>query len=308
MHKNLNWLRRCALAVLLLAAYGTLPASAQTALDLDRVVWSELRFEASKLIFKATTEIKLERTQLADVVAALLDPEERSWIDPVDDGNVVLRVSSNVLGRRSEARLWLAASDGAAYQRDELKGGRRYRVHRYAQSGVFTRTHEPASGERNAPHEEWSRVSSKYTEHPISLQPTSSTSQQRVAEPLTLLLAASAAPLDEPGDTTTLRVFSKGMLLDVELRVIAREASSHRYSESSPSGEREVSGSIDSLRIGLEGRSAAGSEDTAELELLGLHGEIEILLDPDTRIPLQISGKLPILGRVNVHLRRVTLR
>lgn len=302
-------LRYGALSALLLGAHCAAPA-ASAELDLNRVVWTELRFKVSKLMFRATTEIKLERAPGGDVRADLIDPQKRQWIDPSDDRILFLSADSRILGRESKARLWLAGSDAAAFQRDELSRGRRYKVYRYADAGVYTETRRPAGGERGKPHARWSLVDARYSPYPVSLE-----AGQRVAGPLALLLAVSAAPLDEAGDTAELLVLSKGQLVDVELRVISRETLSLRYTEVSRAGTREVSGAVDVLRIGVRGRrtgargglGGAGLE-SADLELMGLKGDLEILLDEDSRIPLRISGRTPILGRVRLKLRRVRLR
>ena len=310
-------LRHGALAALVLGAHWAAPVAASAELDLNRVAWTELRFKATKLVFKATTEIKLERAQHGDVRADLIDPEKRAWIDPSDDRNLFLSADSRVLGRESKARLWLAGSDAAAFQRDELSTRRRYKVYRYADGGVYIETRRPARGERGKPHARWSLVEAEYSPHPISLE-----AGQRIAEPLALLLAVSAAPLDEAGDTAELLVLSKGLLVDVEMRVIGREALSLRYTEVSGASSRKVSGPIDALRIavrgrragargrraGARGRRAGAGLESADLELMGLKGDLEMLLDADSRIPLRISGKIPILGRVRLNLRRVQLR
>ncbi len=302
--------RHFALAALLFGASWAAPAAASAELDLNRVAWTELRFKASKLMFRATAEIRLQRAQRGEVRADLIDPEKRRWIDPSDDRNLLLRADSRVLGRQSTARLWMASSDVAAFQRDELSRGRRYKIYRYADTGVYVQTRRPAGGERRKPHARWSLVEAAYSPHPIALE-----AGQRIAEPLALLLVVSAASLDQVGDTAEILVLSKGLLVDVEMQVIARELSSVRYTEVSRAGSREVSGPVDVLRIAVRGRQAgarggrasAGLE-SADLVLMGLKGDLEMLLDADSKIPLRIVGKIPLLGRVRLHLRRVQLR
>ena len=104
MFETLRLPRHGLLAALLLGASWAAPAAASAELDLSRVAWTELHFKASKLMFKATAEIRLDSAQRGDVRADLIDPERHPWIDPSDDRNLVLRADSRILGRKSKAR------------------------------------------------------------------------------------------------------------------------------------------------------------------------------------------------------------
>ena len=42
--------------------------------------------------------------------------------------------------------------------------------------------------------------------------------------------------------------------------------------------------------------------------MLGLRGKLELLLDPATRAPLQLSGNVKVLGGVTLRLAAVRLR
>ena len=45
-----------------------------------------------------------------------------------------------------------------------------------------------------------------------------------------------------------------------------------------------------------------GGLGQADLELLGLRGRLELLLDPATRAPLELSGDVKIVGTVTLRL------
>ena len=45
-----------------------------------------------------------------------------------------------------------------------------------------------------------------------------------------------------------------------------------------------------------------GDPEDDDLELLGLHGRLELLLDPATRAPLELSGDVKIVGTVTLRL------
>jgi hypothetical protein len=60
------------------------------------------------------------------------------------------------------------------------------------------------------------------------------------------------------------------------------------------------------LSVAPQARPGEDPED--ELEVLGMRGRLELALDPDTRTPLQLSGKVKILGAVTMKLASVRLR
>jgi hypothetical protein len=65
-----------------------------------------------------------------------------------------------------------------------------------------------------------------------------------------------------------------------------------------------VRGEVEALVVAV--RAAPGSDES--VELLGLEGDIELLLEPVARFPLEIRGRIRIAGDVRVRLERVHLR
>jgi hypothetical protein len=64
----------------------------------------------------------------------------------------------------------------------------------------------------------------------------------------------------------------------------------------------ERRGKVRPLRLSLQGLPVPGGDPEDDLELLGLRGRLELLLDPATRAPLQLSGDVKIVGTVTLHL------
>ena len=90
-------LRHGALSALLLGAHAAAPPAASAApaeLDLNRVAWTELRFKASKLMFRATTEIQLERATLLYEFLVINDkPQQQTPLTILDGRGKALRPS-----------------------------------------------------------------------------------------------------------------------------------------------------------------------------------------------------------------------
>jgi hypothetical protein len=69
------------------------------------------------------------------------------------------------------------------------------------------------------------------------------------------------------------------------------------------------SGKVQALRLSLKGLPVPGGKTgDDDLELLGLRGQLELLLDPETRAPLQLSGTVKVVGSVTLRLAAVRPR
>jgi len=60
------------------------------------------------------------------------------------------------------------------------------------------------------------------------------------------------------------------------------------------------------LTVDAEPVDPGGSGD--DLEFLGMKGSVRIVLDPERRAPIEVSGRVPGAGTVVVRLQGVTLR
>jgi hypothetical protein len=66
---------------------------------------------------------------------------------------------------------------------------------------------------------------------------------------------------------------------------------------------------IDALRLSLRARALTAIEgEDEDFSFLGLKGDITIFIDSGSGIPIQISGDIPTIGRVDLKLYDVRLR
>jgi hypothetical protein len=81
------------------------------------------------------------------------------------------------------------------------------------------------------------------------------------------------------------------------------------YSENREEGEVRKKGKVDGLRIILEAQPLQSDPKNAEnFSFLGFHKDITIDIDPQLRIPLQVSGRIPTVGAVALKLSGVRIR
>jgi len=273
-------------------------------LDPSRVGWSELSYRAKKFIFSAGTELVLSSVPSAQAAAELFTPETGEPRLLGSEGATLLSMETKGLGEDSVTRLWLNPADATALQRDQHSRGKRkrWRAYRYMSDGVASVTHYPTAGEEGQPREAWSDRSTGMFEYPEWLGDGA-----LVTEPAAIFFVAAAAALDNVGDRIQVPVFSKNKLLLVELEVEGTERLKANYTERSSSGERRVSGRVDAIRVSIDSRALGPEAEEGDFEFLGLRGDVEMWIDPTTRAPIQISGRVPVAGKANVRLQRAVI-
>jgi len=158
---------------------------------------------------------------------------------------------------------------------------------------------------------ETSLDSAKWTDVKTSFYPYDLTRLEcpQVVDPMLLIYLVSAAPINKDSDVLSLCVFGKQQLHQVWLRVQGLQTLEVDYSEKAGEGEVRKKGKVDGLRVTLESEPLVRDKKNAEsFSFLGMHEDIVILIDPDLRIPLQVSGKIPTVGAVTLKLSEVKMR
>ncbi len=287
----------------ILAAATTVSASYNPA----SVTWSRLELEASKFFMTARSEVELGQRPSAKATGELLDP--RPWLSARDGAREglaprgaesgVLDIRTRIMSRTSEVRFWFDPGDGRALQRsshDISKRRLRHRTYRYTRGGVLSHTLRPNDGEADRPYTGWTRVEEKH----IAFEPAGGPA---VTEAAGLLYLIPAGDFRAPGAETRLHVFTRGQVRQVDVTVAGLERIGVDYVEVSGDRERAVRGEIEALRVAVRPRA----EESGEFKLLGLEGDIDIYLEPRTRVLLLVTGRIQVAGKVRLRLRRAVL-
>lgn len=289
------------LALLVLAPRPSGAGATEATFDPARVGWSEIRMTASKLFLTAEARLSLRTVPGATVVPDLLDVPAGPFT-ALTPGTEVLELlyDARGAGRVSRLTLLMDPRSGAALQRTQhdQQGRQRFRTYRFGTEGAYQRTFWPANAsEKSLMPARWTKSSEGLRAYPV---PPGS---RPVVEPTGLLYAIAAASLDEPGDTLEVLVFRRRDTQVVRIEVLQPKEISVRYDELWPKGTVERSGKVRPLRLSLQGLPVPGGDpEDDDLELLGLRGRLELLLDPATRAPLELSGDVKIVGTVTLRL------
>jgi hypothetical protein len=291
------------LAFLALSA-SPLPAGSAEHLDPAKVKWTEARLRATKLGLVGYSRLQIEEPPREEVAEALLAAGDWEGLEPSTNGTLLATVATNALGRDSTSKVWLDPLRGAAYQdlRVERRSGRgQYKMQRIAPAGVYTLRRQSIRGGFQTSIETWERVREQY--QPLTREPAS---EPVVSTPTGLFYVAGAAPLDEVGDRWRISLWTRGRELLVEMRVVAEEKREVDIKRLDSGGEPGLAGEREALRISLSGRWGDVRGDGRGPEILGLRS-VELLLDRETRAPLEVRGRVAFLGTVRFFLRELRL-
>lgn len=307
-------MRRLLMAVIVAGVLGAAPASPAgvpagapaPAFDAARVGWSEIRMTGSKLFLTAEARVSWRGVAGAAVTPDLLAVPAGVFTPLPAAGDLVeLTYDARATGLKSRLSLLMDPRTGAALQRTQhdQQGKLRVRTYRYGQEGAYQRTFWPATGaEKSLPPARWTKTSEGLRAYP---DPPGS---RPVVEPIGLLYLIAASDLDQPGDSLDVLVFRRRDTQTVRIEVLPPRDVRVRYDELWPRGAVQRDGTVRPLRLTLTGLPVPGADPGEELELLGLRGRLELLLDPATRAPLQLSGDVKIVGSVTLRLAAVRPR
>lgn len=293
-------------AAVLLLAVSIRPASAAgaAALDAERPRWSTLEFSATKFMLSASTRIEVRHLPAAALGAELRTPPRGHAVKPPATVTEVSYASRGA-GHESLTRLWVDPADGAALQRMQSDRGsrRRERTWRFTDIGAWHYTRWPATkSEENLPPQQWTRIEEGLRAYPQAAV------GQRITDTSALLWMIAAADLSRPGDRFETLTLAHRDVSRVRVEVTGRRSVSVDFREEAAGKIRTRRGNIDALVLRLSASSLDETADPGDFELLGLHGNLELLLDPQTRAVLELRGRAKIVGQITVRLTGLVLR
>lgn len=279
-----------------------LPATAApSAADFEhsRLGWNRAEMSATKLFQTMRVSLEVAERTGADVAADLLAPDTVPGRAPGAEV-VDIRNVSDGLGRRSDIHILVKPASGEALQRTRRDSGNRnrYRIKRYDDAGVFQRTWRPDDGEESLSRERWTRVSSEWHPFPADRPDFA------VTDPSAIIYLAATSALHQPGEEFEVLAYANDKLTRITVSVLpaGRIDVDYRVVGDGADGKRDESG-MDTVRMSIRGRPLDGSDD-GNFEFLGLRN-VELFLDPETRAPLMLTGKVKVMGRVKLRLRKL---
>ena len=244
--------------------------------------WRELFFERRSMWATARSRVSLGL-------------DEHDPFGPVR----VLRLEGSLASNTEEETQLLAPHSYALLQRDRLTRGKNQRLkqYRYGADQVERIRREPDTSAGPTP-EQWP-VSSRRT------LPVPAFGEGSVVTSAQALLALAGEVIGAPGEPLIVYVHTDVNFYRVRLVAAGEEVVDVDYSLAG--GSQRVRGKRTAALVRLEADPAGTLQDPPDLTLMGLVGEISIALDKQTRLPLQIRGLAPRLGKTNISLTAAEL-
>lgn len=274
-------------------------------LDESRIGWSNLSYRASKFFFSVDADISIAPASAGQIAEQLMEPGEGKAVAPSDEIQILI-FETEAFGRDTVSTLIVNSDDGAALQRTSHDSGKRYRhrIYRYTDIGPYHRTRWPVGkAEEQLPADQWLQ----WSEAGEGIMPYPETAVGSiVTDPGGLLYIVGAAKLDEPGDTFVIYAYVRRHVHRVTIEVAGTEQIKVKYTERGKASV-EHNGKRDALKLLIRGESLDDGDSEKEFELLGLRGDIVMHIDPRTRAPLQIEGRVKIAGHTIMRIRELVL-
>ena len=265
------------------------------------VRWSSAEFQGSKLMITLNSKVTWRRLPAAEARAQLVDAPKGQPIEPTGDEVLYMEFTSRYLGREIVSRLWFESGNGAVLQYDweELTEGKeRVKMHRFTDSGVFWERREPKGAEVKLPREKWSDTRKKFVSYGSDAGWAG-----KISETSVMFYVVSAAPLNAVGDAVEVPLFNRDVVRNALVTLEGTEQVSVNYESTSGGKKQRIKKKVEALRLGIT--LAGGDEDG--LDLGGLKRDIKILIDPETRVPLEARGEVDYAGLVRLPLVRAVV-
>jgi len=280
-------------------------------LNADQVVWNHLSYRAKSILGKVTTDVLLRSVKLEDGAETFIADPAGEALQPtgailfhlsVDSDINPLFGSDEILKTQS----WFEPRQGAALQRIRLRRGKDtwQKSYRFTKNGVFRIRKKPKdSREENLPLAQWTKIRNHF--YPYD---DSSMNCSQVLEPSTLLYIISAINFDTVQTPISLCVFNKKQLHLVTVSVAETRHLKVDYLAKQGENQVRVDKGIDTIKISLQPASLVPTDMEPEaFSFLGMEGNFDIFIDKASRIPVQVSGKIPPFGKVDIRLHDVVL-
>lgn len=206
----------------------------------------------------------------------------------------VLRAQESIAENRAQETQQMAPGSGYLLRRSRLTSGKNTRLkeYQYATDRLARIRREPDSSPGSPP-ARWPVSSRRAISYPALEEGSTLTSMHA------LLLLADRV-MDAADRATTVYVHGDLNFYRVRLAVIGEEEVEVDYSLAG--GQQRIKGARTAIVVGLQVDSVGTPQGDPEFSLLGLGGRVSILLDGQSRLPLQVRGEAPLVGRTYVNL------
>jgi len=302
------WLMLVLLAALW-ADLGRAQSSNSIKFNPQKLPWSRLSYRADNFFGKVTTEVRLE-TLPAEAAADLLLPVPKmDALQPSGATVISITVDSDIkpLIGPSESlntRSLCNPGDGAALQRVRLRQGDKVwqKSYRFEPDGVYHERKKPTGNkQKELPPNQWKTFEQRLYEYLPGHAECPA-----VLEPSELLYLASVLDFSGEKSQLNLCVFDKKQLHRVTVTPGGTRQLKVNYLAGPPGKQSRREGAVDVVKFSFQTQLMDPSDTKLEdFSFMGLQGDFELYVDGATRVPVQVDGAIPGIGKLQIRLEEV---
>ena len=212
----------------------------------------------------------------------------------------VLDVLSSVVDNSEKLTVSFDPATGSVISRSRISSGKEQRMKSYQyETDFILRERRNAPTDSTMPPDQWPVTNTKYVNYPASRGTTVVTS------PYMLVLLASQLQAQGPGKSMEVIVNTDLNFYHVKLTSGTGFPVEADYKVT---GQAPVSGKFETRAVAIQASPEGTLPDEDDFTVLGLDGEIILLFDPKSGLPLQIRGDAPRIGGTEINLKSVTMR
>jgi hypothetical protein len=276
-----------------------------------RVLWSKLSFRGKAFSGSVSVDVQLtflpsDRAQNVLIASPKGVPvsSESSTVGQI----VVHRIIDPAFGSEITERdkVLFDPIQASALGRVRIRRGKDdfLKTYRFTNLGVYRIQKEPSNKkEVQLSPDKWTKVGESFYRHDLKRLGCSVASERSI-----LLYLACTAPFSKSQQPLSVCVFGKRQLHRVDLSANGLQSLEVNYLEKKQDTQVAKQGKVDALKLTLQTQPLdTDLDDVENFSFLGLRKDIAIFIDPTSKLPLQISGKLPKLGTMHLKLSEVEL-
>lgn len=256
-----------------------------TRADPERVTWRELRYEASKFFITAETRVTFDRAK---------------------GEKVRIQVETRALGKRTTDEIRLDARTARTLERRKRQAGKEpyAKLYRFEADEVHETRSAPAD-EREAekPPAKWSER--RETVHRPAVDDHEC---PFLADPTALLYLASARDWEIGEREAELCIYSDDTFSRMTIRAAEKATVEVGYEVGEGEDAEDHRGEVETTVLEIDVHPLDPDVEKADYKILGLKDDVRIHVDTENRLPVLITGKMDVVGRVEVELQRALLR
>jgi len=281
-------------------------------LDAQQVRWTDLSYGAKSFAVNVRTDINLASYSSKEFESLWLShpkclplPTACREVYRIEVNTSIDHIFSPPVELLEQ--VWFEPVQATALHRTKLRRGKDEiaRIYWFTEKGVHRLRKKPGSNkEASLPPGRWTDVRSTFYGFDLP-----QLGCPQVSEPSLLIYVLSTFFSSKNNNPLSLCVFGKQQVHQVRLGVDEPHTVTVDYAEKRGDNEIRRRGRLEVLRITMEARPAKSDQkDPENFSFLGFHNNISIDLDPESRIPVQVSGTIPLVGKVTLKLREAKLR